>query len=77
VAAFDTSAQWINQIYTLNGPQDVRAVSTRVSTIQLGDGTDFYEPLNAADLAFLLAEQLSHPDFLGPGERRDRPAAVG
>src|SRR5262249_11087524 len=69
VVAFDTSAQWINEIQTLNGPADVRAVSNRISTIQLGGGTDFYEPLDAAYRALLQTQaRVKHVILLTDGE---------
>jgi hypothetical protein len=69
VIAFDTSARWINEIQTLGGPRDVQAVSARVSTIQLGGGTDFYEPLDAAYRALLRTQaRVKHVILLTDGE---------
>jgi Mg-chelatase subunit ChlD len=69
VIAFDTSAQWINEIQTLGGPADVRAVSNRISTIQLGGGTDFVGPLDAAYRALLQTQaRVKHVILLTDGE---------
>ena len=46
--AFDTSAQWVAELQTLNGSGDVRGVADRISRIQLGGGTDFLDGLTLA-----------------------------
>ncbi|HEX2324041.1 MAG TPA: VWA domain-containing protein, partial [Chloroflexota bacterium] len=48
VIAFDTSAQWIAELQSLNGSGDVRGVADRISRIQLGGGTDFLDGLTLA-----------------------------
>jgi Mg-chelatase subunit ChlD len=48
VIAFDTNAQWIADLQTLSGANDARGVANRISSIQLGGGTDFVDALSLA-----------------------------
>jgi Mg-chelatase subunit ChlD len=69
VVAFDTNAQWIAEIQTLGGPNDVRNVGNRISTIQLGGGTDFVDALSVAYRGLLQSSaRVKHVILLTDGE---------
>jgi Mg-chelatase subunit ChlD len=69
VIAFDTSAQWVARLQTLGGPDDVRAVANRISTIQLGGGTDFLDGLTLAHRALQQSPaRVKHVILLTDGE---------
>ncbi len=69
IIAFDSTAQWISPLHTVQSPADLREVASRIATIQPEGGTEFLPPLQLAYQALRQARaQIKHVIFLTDGE---------
>ena len=73
IIAFDSTFQWVVPPTKLRGPDDIKRIQARISTIRAGGGTTILPPLQAAFEAAAASDApLKHIILMTDGESNDK-----